>query len=110
MALTVTDSGTTAALTSSPTVLATKTTGKTWVLALDLNNMAAGDVITLEVLVKTLTGSTERLLWSASWAHSQSGSPNVQTPPVPAPYSAKFQIKQPTGTGRTVDWALMSID
>jgi hypothetical protein len=44
MALTVTDSGTTAALTSSPTVLATKTTGKTWVLALDLNNMAAGDV------------------------------------------------------------------
>lgn len=109
MAIAVTNSGTTSALSASPaTVGAARTDGKTYVLALDLTPMAAGDVIVLTCEVKTLTGSTARVLFTQTWANAQSDA-NYQSIPVPAPYSVEFRLAQPAGTGRTIDYALMSL-
>lgn len=106
----VTNSGSLTLSGTEQTLGAARTDGKTYVCQIDLNAMAAGDVVEFYVYVKVLTGSTARLVWKASWANAQSGSPVVQTPPVPAPYSVEFKMKQPTGTARSIDYALISID
>lgn len=109
MALTVAATGTTSALSSTETTLdSAQTTAGIYVCALDLNPMASGDVIELLIYTKTLTGSTERLLDRVSFANSQ-GDPNFQTVPIVSPYSVRFALRQPTGTGRTIDFALISL-
>lgn len=109
MAIAVTNSGSLTLTTGEQTLGAVRTDGKTYVCALDLNTMAAGDVVELYIYVKTLTGSTARLLFKQVFANAQ-GDPNFQTVPIPAPYSVEFKLKQPTGTLRTIDYALMSLD
>jgi hypothetical protein len=96
---------------SEQTVGSAITTGKTAVLQVDLNPLAAGDVVEVYCYVKTAgTGGTARLAWRASFANSQSGAPVWQSVPVPAPYSVEFKAKQPTGSARTVDFVLFTID
>lgn len=109
MAISVTNSGTLSASTSEQTLGASRTDGKTYVLQVDLNNMAAGDVVEIRAKAKVLTGSTERVIYKATFANAQ-GYPVVQTPPIPAPYQVTFTLKQPTGTSRDFDYALMSLD
>jgi hypothetical protein len=87
------------------------TTGKTVVLQVDLNPMAAGDVVEIRCYVRTAgSGGTERLYFDEEFADSQAGSPVWISIPVPAPYSVRFVGIQPTGTGRTVDFVLFTID
>ena len=96
---------------SEQTVGSAITSGKTAVLQLDLTNLAAGDVARVACYVKTAgSGGTARLLFVASWANAQTGAPVWQSPPIPAPYSIEFKAVQPTGTGRSVDYCLMTID
>jgi hypothetical protein len=95
---------------SEQTVGAAVTTVKTVVCQIDLVNMAAGDVVELYCYVKTAgTGGTARLYFKQAFANAQ-GQPVYQSVPVPAMYSVEFKLKQPTGTGRVVDYVLLSID
>lgn len=95
---------------SEQTVNAAVTTGKTVLLDLSLHNMAAGDVVELYCYTKVAgSGGTARVLWSVSWANQQ-GDPHYQSIPVAAPYSVEFKLKQPTGTGRVVDYCIYTID
>lgn len=89
--------------------LATSTTGKTYVLVVDLNPMVNGDEIELRLKTKVLTGSTERLAYFAGYAHIQAA-PNKYSVPVPANWSCKATLKQVAGSNHTYDWALLSID
>jgi hypothetical protein len=96
---------------SEQTVGSAVTTGKTVVLQIDLVNAAAGDVIELYCYVKTAgAGGTARVYFKQYWANAQTSSPVYQSIPVSAPYSVEFKLKQPTGTGRVVDFCLMTID
>jgi hypothetical protein len=111
MAIAVTNQSNLLLTTGEQTVGAAITTGKTVVLQVDLNPMAAGDVIELYCYVKTAgSGGTARVYFKQYWANAQSSSPVYQTIPVAAPYSVEFKLKQPTGTARTVDFALMTLD
>ena len=87
------------------------TTGKTCVIQVDLNPMAAGDVVEIYCYVKTAgSGGTARLVWEQAFADAQGGGPVNQSIPVAAPYSVEFKGKQPTGSARTVDFVLMTLD
>jgi len=108
MALTVTNSGTLTSSGSEQTLGASRTDGKTYVLQVDLNNMAAGDAVEIRVKAKVLTGSTERTLYRANYAGAQPYAV-VQTPPIAAPYSVTFTLKTLVGTNRDYDYALMSL-
>ena len=110
MAISVADVGTLTLSGSEQTVGSARTDGKTYVLQLDLNTMAAGDVVEVYVYAKTNTASgTARLLDKLYFADAQ-GDPVWQSVPIAAPYSLEFKAKQPTGTARTIELCLFSID
>lgn len=108
MALTVVTTGTLTMSGSEQTLGAAQTSAGVYVLALDLINLAAGDVAELYIYVKTLTGSTARLLDKITWTNAQ-GDPNFQTVPIVVPYEVTFKLKQPTGSARNVDWAIITL-
>jgi hypothetical protein len=111
MAIAVTNQSTLTLTASEQTVGAAITTGKTVVLQLDFVNAAAGDVIELYCYVKTEgAGGTARVYFKQYWANAQTSMPVYQTIPVAAPYSVEFKMKQPTGTGRVIPYALMTLD
>jgi hypothetical protein len=101
-------SGTQAATVGTEHTLATDTSNKTVVLAVDLGNMAAGDTVELRIYTKILSTSTERVAYSAVFQHAQ-GMPNVYSVPVPANISVKATLKQTAGTGRSFDWSLLGV-
>jgi hypothetical protein len=115
MAIAVISSGTQAATVSTEHTLATSTTGKTYVLVVSLGTpvtgtaFANGDEIELRIYTKVLSGSTETLAYLAAYANLQSA-PVKYSVPVPANISCKATLKQTAGTGRSYDWALLSID
>ena len=106
MAMTVLGSGTQTATISTEHTLDTDTSGVATVLAVDLGNLAAGDIVELRLYTKILTGSTERLAYFAVYANVQ-GCPNVYSVPVPADISVKATLKQTAGTGRAFAWSLL---
>lgn len=89
--------------------LASLTTGKTSVLNLDLNVLAVGDVLDILAYEKTLSGSTERILWVVTVGGVQA-EPVFQSIPVPCVHAGSFRIKQTAGTGRTIDWSVWTLD
>jgi len=109
MAIAVVSSGTQAATVGTDHSLATSTTGKTYVLAVDTINMAPGDILELTAYTKVLSTSTAHLAYKAAYAHAQV-TPNKYSVPIPANQSIEVKLKQVAGTGRNFDWALLSID
>lgn len=96
---------------SEQTLGSAVTSGKTAIIQVDLNPMAAGDVVEIYCYVKTAgSGGAARLYWEQNFSDSQVGAPVYQSIPVCAPYSVEFKIKQPTGSARTVDYCLFTID
>ncbi len=96
---------------SEQTVGSQQTTAGTYVLDLDLVNMAAGDVVELYIY-KTVatTAGTERLMDRVTFTNAQ-GDPVVSTVPVPivTGQTVTFKLKQPTGTGRAVPYTIMTL-
>lgn len=108
MALTVTNTGTLTADGTEQTLGAERTDGKTYVLQLDLANMAAGDLVEIRAKVKVVNGGTTRTAFKAVYANAQAY-PALQTPPIPAPYSVTFTLKQVNASYRAFDYALISM-
>jgi hypothetical protein len=102
-------SGTQSATVTTEHSLATSTTGKTYVLSVDLTNMVNGDELELRIYTKALTGSTKHLAYFATFAHVQTA-PNVFSVPVPALFYCEASLKQTAGTSRNFDWNLLSLD
>lgn len=113
MALAIAASGSQACTISTEHTLSTITTGKTLVLAVDLNPLTGGatpDIIELRLKTKVLSGSTSRLAYVATYVGGMIGEPNVYSVPVPANIELVATMKQVQGTGRTFDWCLLSLD
>lgn len=90
--------------------LTTITTAGTYVLAINLNPAAAGDVFEIRAYVKVLTGSTERVYLYDVWADAQPTDDQVKmTIPIPTVYSCKFTLKQTAGTGRSIEWEAIAL-
>ena len=109
MTLVQTNSGTQTATIGTTHTLATPTAGKTYVLFVDLTNLAAGDVLDIFLQGKVLTGSTLKNVYSPTFAGPQSD-PYFMSVPVPAVNGVQFQLMQTAGTGRSFDWSVVSLD
>jgi hypothetical protein len=109
MTIAVVSSSTQTATISTEHTLATDTTGKTYILAVDTAAMVNGDELELRIYTKVLSGGAEGLAYTAGFIHIQSA-PIKYSVPVPANISCKATLKQIAGTGRAFPWALLSID
>lgn len=110
MTWTLDQSGTTAALTlNSETQFGTNsTTNATYVLKVNLSNMALGDVVELRLYSEDISAGSLVQCWKASFANVQI-SPLVLSPPTPSDINLKCTIKQVAGTGRTYTWEILRI-
>jgi len=82
--------------------------GKTYVLALDVANIVASEILDIKIYTKTRTGDTARLMYAAT-IYGVQGEPNIQTVPIPTAWYTKFTITQNQGTGRAIPWAVYSL-
>jgi len=112
--------GTQTAVIGTEHTLSTQTDSGIYVLVVNLKNMAAGDTLELRVLKKVLTGDAQHyLVFTASYANIQGdgadagssakGEVVVKSLPIESPFSVKFTLKQPAGTGRNFDWRVDQI-
>lgn len=102
-------SGTQTCVIDTEHTLSNQTSAHVFGLMLDLNNLAGGDVLEVNVYVKAISSGTERLVEQAIYAHQQHV-PIVYTPPIPSAHSVTFKIQQTDGTGRDVPWSLYQLD
>lgn len=109
MAVVETSSGTQTATIGTTHTLATPTAGKTYVLHLDLTNMAAGDFLEVYLSEKVLSGSTQKGVSQANFAGAQIEAVYMSIP-IPSANGCQFQLKQTAGTGRAYDWSVQSLD
>lgn len=107
MSWTVDSSGTQTA-DGSEDVLDTPTTNGTYVLKVDLSNMAAGDIVEFRVYTKVLSGDTLHQVWKGTFDfYMASINPVAISPFLPSDISAKFTLKQIAGTNRNYDWSVL---
>lgn len=101
--------GTTSALSigSETTLGSAETSNRDLILALDLNNLANGDVLEVRIYTKVLSGGTERVAYSRRYKNVQM-TKIVYSVPVPADISYKATLKQTAGTGRTFPWSILA--
>lgn len=109
MTIAVVASGTQAASIGTEHSLATSTTGKTYVLAVNLQNLVNGDEVEIILYSKVLSGSTKQVVRRATFSNVPS-EPNVYSEPIPANQYIEAALKQTAGTGRNFEWALLSLD
>jgi hypothetical protein len=101
--------GTQTAVIDTEHELVTDTTGKTYVLKVDLSNLANGDIVEFRIYEKVRAGSAERLADYALYANAQNEL-IVRSVPVPANIHIRCTLKQTSGVGRDFEWALVSLD
>ena len=90
--------------------LTTITAAGTYCLLINLEPAAAGDVFEVRAYVKTLTGSTERVLYFDTWADNQPTDDELKIlVPIPTVYSTKYTLKQTAGTSRTIEWIAIDL-
>ena len=97
--------GTQTATVTTEHTLHTTTNAGTYVLDVDLTNLANGDTVELRAKKKCLTGGSEILYLLGTYSHAQ-GAPLVSTIPIHSEYSLKVTLKQTVGTSRDFPWNL----
>lgn len=109
MAVTEKTSGSQTATVGTEHTLATVTDAGIYVLRVDLNNLAAGDVVELRVKAKARNATdSERLLHTATYGPIV---PEAKlTDSIPALATGHFvaTLKQTAGTGRAWPWVILS--
>jgi len=101
--------GTQAATIGVEHTLDTETTAKTYVIAIDLSNMVAGDTVELRSYNKVVAAGAS----IQSYVESRTGvqtDPAFYNIPIPTAHEVKFTLKQTLGTGVSFDWSVMSLD
>lgn len=99
-------SGSQTATIDTEHTLDTETTAGTYVLVVDMANLANGDIVTLRIKTKCKTGSTSRLAYSVTYANAQSELIKYSVP-VPIDVEIICTLEQTDGTGRDFDWNLL---
>lgn len=89
--------------------LATVTDGGTFMLALDLSNMALGDKILIRASVKLFSGEASSQFDERLFQQDQTSNPIVLMDPIPAPIEVKYTLEQTAGTNRDFPWAVYEL-
>lgn len=108
MALTSVGSGTQTAVIDTEHTLDTETTAGVYVLVVDMNNLADGDVVILRIKTKNQSGSTSRLAYIKTFSHVQIEI-NKYSPAIPVDTEIVCTLEQTDGTGRNFDWNLLKM-
>lgn len=103
------DNGTQVASVSTEHTLSTRTAARTYVLLVDLSNLAAGDTVEIRAKLKVLSGSSVRQAYVETFTGEQVDDVFVSIP-IPTAHSCSFTLKQTAGTGRSFDWGVLSLD
>mgnify|MGYP000988094858 CR=1 FL=1 len=90
----------TATISTARTVDTVTTAGAICQATIDAKNLANGDVLLIEILVKVDTAETEQLAWSGTFANALP-EPLIFSPQISCVgASVKFKVTQTAGTGR----------
>ena len=96
-------SGSQTATVTTEHTLATVTAAGTFILTVDLSNMALGDKLTLRSKIKVRSTGATRLVDVGHYAHVQERLVAVSIP-LPTVTESVFTLEQTTGTGRVFEW------
>lgn len=109
MALTSVESAsTTIASLAASLVCGSQVASGVYIWAVDMANVANGDVVQLEIRTKVYSGATSRLAYTATFAHAQS-EPIKYSIPVPVDTEIVCSIEQSAGTVRAFPWNLLKM-
>lgn len=98
-----------AATDTEYTIGSAQTTDGTYVLVLDLNSMANGDIIVVRAYTKARSTSTSRLASQATYGHIQI-EPNKYSTPLPVTNEITYKIEQTDGTAvGNLDYAILRV-
>lgn len=100
--------GSQTAVISTEHTLATITTSGSFVLGVDLNNMALGDTLVLRMKLKIRSAGTTRILAEVVYQHNQT-SPAEVSWPVASTNEIVFTLEQTAGTGRAFPWEIWEL-
>lgn len=84
----------------------------TYVLVVDMVNLANGDIVELRVKTKCLSGGTLQLVYFATYANAQTELNTISVPvPIDGTVSTQisFTLKQTLGTNRNFPWNVMAL-
>jgi hypothetical protein len=109
MALAQEDSGTQSATVPTEHELDAWTASNVRVLAVELNNMVAGDIVELRIYMKDGVAGTDRVVWKATYANAQEIN-FAQSPPIATPFGGKATLNQTAGTSRDFDWHVLTVE
>lgn len=109
MAVTVEASGTqSATINTEHTLGAALTTAKSFLLVVNLTNMAGGDELELRAKRKVLSAGALAQIDMAVFQHAQADAVAILGP-YPSAHSMEFSLKQTAGTGRNYEWSEESV-
>ena len=105
-------SGTQSATVTTEHFLTSPNVAGTFVLSVDLVNMAAGDFVTLRVYQMVLTGGTQRVLYTGTFQGVQPTDDKIaKSLPVDNELtdtnSLRFSLTQDLGTSRDFPWKVL---
>jgi hypothetical protein len=111
VATTGTQSGT-HTVSSHEAILQEISLAATFILEIDLSNLAAGDAIELRIYNKVLTGGTLRVVYYQRYADAQPTDDQISiSVPVSNDISTevglRFTLKQAVGTARAIPWKIL---
>jgi len=113
MPVTVAASGTQTATVTTEHTLATITAAGVYVVQVDLNAMAAGDVLELRAYATPLAAGAERLLYFVGYyGPALAVSLLANSIPVPGDATAgnvRFSLKQTFGVSRAFPWKVLAL-
>ena len=102
------DGGSQTAVISTEHTLSTITDAGSYVLGVDVSNMALGDKLTLRINTKIRSVGTTRTTYIASYAHVQS-TLNTLSIPIASPHEFVATLEQTAGTGRAYNWEVTEL-
>ena len=108
MAFYVAGSGTqTVVLNTEHTVFYTTTAG-VYLYALDTKNLVGGDIVTLRLRTRLISGGTDAVSYYAMYAHTQTSALQFSIP-LPVAVSVSATIQQTAGTARAYDYSVYNL-
>lgn len=105
----VESASTATSIIGSPVTLAAPTSSHVRTVAVDLTNLAAGEVIQISALAPLKLAGTAILIEQQFFTGAVA-KPNTQIIACLMPYGGSFTINQTSGSPRTYDWFIMVLD
>ena len=107
MVLSIAEGQQTAVISTEHTLASSSVTG-TFVLSVDVSNMATSDTLEIRTFKRARSSTTERLFEIVTLNDAQTHLV-VDSLPFPSDGSVSVSIKQTAGTGRAFDWNLITL-